>query len=168
MILVFFGLICIAFQTTLLNIPGTGELQPNFTLLFIVYLVLFRGPVEGAILTLVFARILEIHSGVPAGIIPFMSLCTYFLGRLISKAVLIPDLYGSIPLVFGLSLFWRMGITIGTTWKEVQVNWFETIVYYLLPGLIIHTIIAIPFFLVLKKIDRWTGKGLESASSVME
>jgi len=152
------GLFLIAIQTTLCNVPTSGELQPEFSLLIVIYLGLNRGPIEGALLSFLLGYFVELHSGVPSGSISLAAILIFIVVRVLSHTIFIPSIASSIGLVMGLTLLWRVIIGLATYWNTANASWVFHSLKFIIPSMILHGLLYIPVFNFLRWIDRQTGK----------
>jgi rod shape-determining protein MreD len=152
------GLLLLALQTTLCHVPSSGELQPEFLLLIIIYLGLNRGPLEGILISFILGYFIEVHSGVPLGATPLAALLIFIIVRILSHTIFIPSIASSIGLVMTLTLLWRAIIGFATYWKTDNYSWVFNSMKFIIPAMILHGLLYIPVFNFIRWIDQKTGK----------
>jgi len=153
-----FGLLMLAIQTTFLNIPSTGELQPEFILLIVIYLGLNRHEIEGVTLSFILGYLVELHSGAPRGSIQLAAVVVFIITKLLSQTIFIPSFISNMILVMSLTLVWRFIIGTCVWWTTNELDWAGHSIKFVIPAMILHGILNIPLTELLNKIDHWTGK----------
>src|SRR4051812_24788389 len=97
----------VALQTSLFNSYPLMYLQPDLVIIAVIWCALRRDFFEGGVLTLIFARIAELHSSAPAGVFLITYMSVYLLGRLTNKLFVTPTPQALVMMTMGASIFWK-------------------------------------------------------------
>jgi rod shape-determining protein MreD len=151
------SVILLAFQTTLFQITGFEAFQPELILLVIAYLGLNRGLKEGGVEALLLGYLVEVHSAAPRGTVLLAAILVFFISHGLAKTIFIPNIYSSVFLVMGLTIVWRLTIALILWYRGDGSEIMTHFLTYIIPGMLIHGLLTLPFFRALNAFDRWTG-----------
>lgn len=100
--------VALAVQSSLFNSYPLWYFQPDFVLIAVIWCALRRTFTEGGILTLVFALLVETHSGAPRGL--FLSIyMSIFLGiRVFSRFFVISQFASLLLVTLGAAIAWKI------------------------------------------------------------
>jgi hypothetical protein len=90
--LIFMAVVGVAIQTSLFSFWPLQYLQPDIILLLVIWCALRRDFLEGGVVTLLIARLAEVHSGAPSGVFLITYMLVYLGVRLAARLLVIPDL----------------------------------------------------------------------------
>lgn len=152
----------VALQTTLFSTAWLAWLKPDFVLLAVFWVALRRPMTEGGILTLLFAHIVEIHSGAPQGVLLLCYLTLFLLTRLLIRIIVLPRLSSLVFASVIAGIFWHLfhlGILhlIGLSHHQ----WKHTLIQ-IIPSSLVLLGIARPVFQLFDRFDHATQRGLRS------
>ncbi|MBU6154779.1 MAG: hypothetical protein KGP28_10795, partial [Bdellovibrionales bacterium] len=142
--LLIFALLSMAIQSTLFNSPTLAFFKPDVILFLVLWVAMKREMFEGGLLTLLFAYLIELKSGVPQGLFLIHYMCIFLITRFLYRNFQVMNrrsliLIGTSAAVFShLNLLFLMYLL-----NKAENLWFMT-VQLLAPTAIIHGAI-IPF-----------------------
>jgi hypothetical protein len=157
----------VAIQTSLFVSWPLYFVQPDVTLLIVVWCALRRPFVEGGILTLIVANIAEIHSASTQGMMMVSYIVVYLAVRMASRVLVIPDLASYVLVTMFASILWKfsnLGILSGLGVAKNQ--WRHTLVF-LFPGALVEGALGFWFYRWLERFDWYTHKKAPAEQSVL-
>lgn len=155
-LLTLLGIIICAVQSVLLKTPSLAWLELDCIVLVVVYLSLHRNLVEGTVVALILARLMEVHSGSPAGVLTICYLAV-FLALLFTKEMfLVGTTFSSMWLAMVSGVLWKLSfLALG-----LQLGYFSNVwkscLEFAIPYLLGLAVFSRPLFALLKKIDEIT------------
>lgn len=148
----------VAVQSSLFASYPFMYLQPDITLLAVIWCALKRRFFEGGTLTLLAAYVAELHSGAPRGSYLVAYMACYLLIRFLSRYVMIPKLPSLIILTLFVSVFWKLSIlSILALLDQAGNQWRHTLVL-LLPGAVMEGIAGMWVYRWFERFDWVTFK----------
>jgi len=150
------GLILCAIQSVFLKIPALAWLELDCILLIVIYLSLHRNLIEGSLAVLILSRLLEVHSGAPAGVLTICYLMV-FLGLLFTKEMfLVGNSFSSVLLSMVGGLIWKISFLI----LGLQLGYFSNVwkpaLAFLIPYLLGLAVFSRIIFAIMKVFDSFT------------
>lgn len=160
--LVVMALMAMAVQTTLFNSSALGFFKPDVILLLVLWVAMKREFLEGGLLTLTFAYLVELKSGVPQGLFLIHYMFLYLVTRFLYRNFQVLNRRSLIMIGVGASVVSHLNLLFLMYLLNKSENlWFHTL-QLLAPTAIVHGIL-IPFaFRFLYHFDNWTFKNPEA------
>ncbi|MGE4232712.1 MAG: hypothetical protein AB7F43_05220 [Bacteriovoracia bacterium] len=152
------AIVACTLQSTIFTYSPLNFFQPDIGLILAVYLGMRRDFLEGGILVALVALILEIHSSVGRFFLMTLYVYIFVIAKLFSKTVIISDLFSSIGITTSLLVLKRLGILVLLFWVGKAENGLKHFFIHLIPGIIVHAIIAPALFSWFQSIDLRTYK----------
>jgi len=160
--LLLFALVSMALQSTLFNSSALAFFKPDVILFLVLWVSMKREWLEGGILTLVFAYLVELKSGAPKGLFLIHYMLIYLITRFLYRNFQVLNQRSLIFIGVGAAFFSHLNLLFLMFMLNKSENlWFHTL-QLLAPTAIIHGIL-IPFvFRFLYNFDNWTFKNPEA------
>ena len=146
-----------AFQTVILRIRLISWLELDLILLTVLYLGLRRNMLEGSVLTLVLARIAEVHSGSPAGLLVSTYMVVYGLTVLTRELFLMEGDFSIVLAGVLGGVTWKISFLILMALMDRFANVWQPAILFLIPYLAALGLFARPVFYLLERIDSLTA-----------
>ena len=148
----------ISLETTLFRYGALHYFQPDLFLILCIYIGFKRDIVEGALLVTLGALFLEAHSS--AGNFYFFTLYLYVFvaSKILSRAVVVPDLISSVGMTVSLSILKKIGILVLLGLQAKAMNGVKHFFIFLIPGLLSQVFFTPVLFSLFLKIDLATYK----------
>lgn len=161
-VLLLLVLVGIAIQSSLFNSWPLYYLQPDFSLLVVIWCALRRGFEEGGILTLLIGEINEIHSAAPSGVHLICYMTVYLMVRLSSRVVVLPTLLTYAVMALLGSMVWKLSSLLVLTLLGAGANQWRHTITYLFFGAAAEAICSLWVYRWLDKLDWLTFKNLKA------
>jgi hypothetical protein len=160
--LLLFALVSMALQSTLFNFPALAFFKPDVILFLVLWAAMKREMFEGGILTLLFAYLVELKSGVPKGLFLIHYMFIFLVTRFLYRKFQVMNRRSLILIGVGAAVFSHLNLLFLMYLLNKSENlWFLTI-QLLAPAAIVHGVL-IPFaFRFLYLFDNWTFKNPEA------
>lgn len=160
--------LALALETALFHIVHFTAFQPDLWVIAVVWAALKRGFIEGGILTLVLAHIVEIHTASPQGLVLCTAMGTFLLIRWMAKLFVLPGQSAWVSLVILAGLLSRFsGLAILQSTGHAQVVWSDMLLRAL-PGLGVLGVIATWAFPRLERFDWVTFKNRRAKQALAD
>jgi hypothetical protein len=145
-------------QSTIFGYFPFNYLQPDILLILAVFFGFRREPLEGGIFMMIAALVMEAHSG--AGRFFFLAtyLYSFLAAKLLSRMVVVPDMFSSIGIVAGLTLLKKLGLLALLALAGRGSNGVTHFFIYLVPGLLVQAALTPLCFMWFRRIDMMTYK----------
>lgn len=160
--MILLALLGLTLQSTLFNHPSLAFFQPDLLLFFILWVSIKREFIEGGILTLLFAYLVEIHSSAPQGFYFCTYMGIYLLARLLSQQFQITSRTNLAVVGILFSLIMRMTVLMILFFLNRAESVFMHTLQLLAPTVFSHSILIFVVFRILHRFDLWTLKNPES------
>jgi len=159
--------VAVAVQSTLFNSYPLWYFQPDLVLIAVIWCALRRTLTEGGILTLIFASIVETHSGSPSGFF----ICVYmaiFLGiRAFSRFFVISQFASLLVVTMASAVVWKVLILVVLGTLDHAGSQISHFFITLLPFSGMEGLMGFWAFKALDAFDRTTTKS-ESSRQLIE
>lgn len=123
-------------QSTIFKYFPLNYVQPDFLLVLAVYLGFKRDNIEGGVLVVVGAMILEAHSATGRFFLLACYTYVFVITKVVSKVLVVPNRATVVLITISLTVFWKvlMLILLGTVGRAG--NALAHFLIYLIPGII--------------------------------
>lgn len=145
-------------QSTIFGYFPLNYLQPDIVLILAVYMGFKRDALEGGIFTIVAAIIMEAHSSAGTHFFLTTYLYAFLIAKILSRTVVVPDFFSSIGIVAVLTLLKRLGILALLGMYGRAENGLRHFLVYLVPGLLVQSLLTPLCFGWFGRIDLKTYK----------
>jgi len=167
-LLILLSLGILILQTTLFRSESLHYLQPEFFLIFVIWMAIKRPFFEGGVLTLVFAHLAEISSGVTSGVLYLTFILLFLITRLLHRVLLLANkahwvIYAWVSFV--LSKAFLLFILNGFGLAERHLQHTLTTVFF---GACVTGVTALALFPLLSKLDWVTYKDPRARDALFE
>jgi rod shape-determining protein MreD len=154
--------LAVALQTTLFSTSTLRWIKPDFVLLSVFWVALRRSFTEGGILTLIFGRITELHSGSPQGVLSLCYLAVFLVTRLLIRIIVLPRISSLVLASVVLMAFWHgLHLSILHLFGLASHHW-RHVFFQALPSMLVIAVVARPVFQVFDRFDFFTQRGPRS------
>lgn len=155
---IFIVLACFAvgLQTSLFQKINLQAIQPEWTLLWVLWFALARNFVEGSILTLILGSIAETQSAAPRGFFMFAYLSCYFSVRLMFRLFLIQQFEKLVLLTILTTLLFYVSLAILFWQFHILDSGLVSLLTHAIPTSIMNALTGFLLFKLFRKIDRWS------------
>ena len=162
-ILILIMIIAIALQSSLFASGWIRHFQPDFVLILVVWFGLRRNFGEGGVMTLLLANLNEIHTAAPQGLFLIGYMLVYLGIRVLSKLLVIPNLFSYSLIAGGSTVFFRLCCMIVLYLLGVSTfHWRYTFTSLFLSATA-QTLFSIWIFRALDRFDWITYKNSQAA-----
>lgn len=152
-------------QSTVFSYFPLHYFQPDILLVICVYMGYRRDPIEGGIFAVLCSFIAQSNSSAGESYLLAAYILVFVIAKIMSRAVVVPDILTSVGIVAGLTLFKKLLLLIllsttasaGMIWSNV-----ETFLIYLIPGLAVQAAVTPLAFSWFTRIDLRTYKDAHS------
>ena len=161
--LILLAAILIAIETALFPANVLRFFQPDALVFLVIWCALKRDFTEGGILTLVFADIAEIHSGVPQGLFLIVYMTIYLLIRFFNRVLII---WSYFPLTLAITIGSKVLIWSVLRMLDVGDVLWKHMILFLFPSLFIQGLLAHWIYRWLAIYDRLTYKDMAAVQAM--
>jgi len=147
-----------ALQSTIFSYFPLHYLQPDLLLILSVYLGLRRELVEGAIFTIIAATMMEAASASGNHFLLTVYLYAFLIAKVLSDTIIVPDFFSSIGIVAMLTVFRKIGMLFLFGLEGRAQNALSHFLIYLVPGILVQSLLTPACFSIFKRIDMRTYK----------
>lgn len=158
--------VAVAVQSSLFNSYPLLYLQPDFVLLAVIWCALRRDFAEGGILTIIFANIVEIHSGCVQGLYMIIYMSIYLLVKGAVKVFVIPNLSALTMLTMGVSIYSKLACLGVIYLLNIPSDQWTHVLTFSLPGAVMAGITGIWIYGWLEKFDFVTYKNARARQAL--
>jgi penicillin-binding protein 2 len=162
LVMVILALFISAAQAVVLKLNLISWLSLDLVLLMVIYLALHRQLLEGILLILLVARIAEIHSASPAGILTLGYLGVFISIWFVKRMLLVGTSFSSILLAMAGGLLWKIYFLMLAIHQGLFSNVWRNTLELLIPFLLGMALFSRPIFAFFKKVDTITNISQES------
>lgn len=152
-IVLLLSLVLTATQSVLLKAPILHWIELDLLLVMVVYLSLHRSFFEGSLLVLIIGRIVEIHSGAPAGMVLSCYLAVFLAIFFTKEMFLVGTSFSGIVLAMGGGIIFKVMFFVLAQRYGILENVWRTSMEYTIPYLLSLGVFSRPVFELMKRID---------------
>jgi hypothetical protein len=156
--LFFFLSIALSIQSTFFERPPLRYVQPDFTLLLILWFALKRPFFEGGVLTLMAAYIAELGSASPRGVLLLAYMIHYLLTHWLSKLFTIPSFYTVVAWAGVSTVLHEFYVYTALLWAGGAEGFWSSQLLFVFPRALSECFATFWVFRFLNKFDLWTCK----------
>lgn len=153
-LILLFAVFACALQSVFLKLNFISWLHLDILLLIVVYLALHRNLIEGGMITVIIARLVEVNSGSPAGLMISCYLIVFLTTLFSREMFLLGTSVSTIILAMLGGLIWKLSLFLITAFLGILPDVWRSLLIFLIPSLIALGIFITPVFSILEKIDR--------------
>ncbi|HRK02960.1 MAG TPA: hypothetical protein PLH57_09875, partial [Oligoflexia bacterium] len=157
-IFIFIAILGVTVQSTVFSYFPIHYLQPDLLLIMCVYAGFHRNNIEGGIFAILCAMIAENNSTAAESYSLVVYVFVFVISKILSRAVVVPDLMTSTGIVAGLSLFKKLVLLALLAHAGKFWNSFESFLIYLIPGVAVQAALTPVVFTWLNRVDLRTYK----------
>ncbi len=155
-----FALVLYQLESGLLPYIGPEVVRVEVAVLFVTFLALHLGAIEGALAAYCVGYVADLFVQGPPGLCRFLAVALWTVVRIASARISLPGWFASIAWTFGAAAAWQAGVLGGVGLVAGEGNGPGTIAWLsVVPQAVLTAAFALPVHAVLGRLDRFTSRG---------